>query len=109
MSVTAIHNKEHFDSFLNDQTGTYKYVFVDFYAIWWRPCKRIAPIITELAKQYTQVKFIKVDGDQLRDIASENNISAIPTFLVFKVGSNIPLHVIVGPDEKEIIQALKTL
>ncbi len=64
-----------------------KPVFVDFWATWCGPCRIISPIVEELAKEYEgKVNFVKVDVDQNRELARENNISSIPTLAIFRNG-----------------------
>lgn len=62
---------------------------VDFYATWCGPCKVIAPKVVEFSKEYPEVDFIKVDVDDLSDVAAEYNIRAMPTFLLFKDGKQV--------------------
>lgn len=55
---------------------------IDFYATWCGPCKRIAPVMEELAKEYGgRVIFYKVDTDKERELAQVFGISSIPTLL----------------------------
>jgi len=64
-----------------------KPVFVDFWATWCGPCKIIAPIVEELAKEYEgKVNFVKVDVDQNKELASKYNIFSIPTLAIFSNG-----------------------
>jgi thioredoxin len=59
---------------------------VDFYADWCGPCKRIAPIMRELASQYKDdVVFYKIDVDNEQELASIFGISSIPTILFVPV------------------------
>lgn len=62
-------------------------VLVDFWAAWCTPCRMIAPIIEELAKEYdNKVKIGKVDVDENSDTASRYGIMSIPTLVFFKKG-----------------------
>ncbi len=62
-------------------------VLVDFTATWCGPCKQLAPIVEELAKDYAaKVKIGKVDIDQNQDLAAQYGVMAVPTLLLFKNG-----------------------
>lgn len=53
---------------------------IDFYASWCGPCKMVAPILEDLAKEYDgQIYIYKVDVDAQQEIASAYNIQSIPT------------------------------
>lgn len=55
---------------------------VDFYADWCGPCKRVAPIMEELAKEYKgKVIFYKVNTDKEREVAGAFGIRSIPSIL----------------------------
>lgn len=59
-----------------------KPAIVDFTATWCGPCRSIAPILEELAKEYKdQIVIYKVDVDQCREIAEAFGISSIPAVL----------------------------
>jgi thioredoxin 1 len=60
---------------------------VDFWAVWCGPCRLIAPIVEELARQYEgKLKVYKVDVDQEQSLAMQYGIMSIPTLLLFKNG-----------------------
>jgi thioredoxin 1 len=62
-------------------------VLIDFWAIWCSPCKMIAPIVEELAKDYDgKLKVGKLDVDNNRQTAIKFGIRSIPTLLLFKDG-----------------------
>lgn len=59
-----------------------KPAIVDFYATWCGPCKRVAPILEELAKEYSgKIVIYKVDTDQEKELARAFGITSIPTLL----------------------------
>jgi len=62
-------------------------VLVDFWANWCGPCKVIAPIVEELAREYKgKIKIGKVDVDHNPKTATEYGIMSIPTLIFFKNG-----------------------
>lgn len=60
-------------------------VLVDFFATWCGPCQMLAPVLEELDK-VANVKILKIDVDELGDIAREFRVMSIPTLVVFKDG-----------------------
>ena len=65
-------------------------VLVDFWAAWCGPCKTIAPVIQEIAIEYSgKVKVGKVDVDQNNQIAMQYGIRSIPPLLILKEGKVI--------------------
>jgi len=61
-----------------------KLVVIDFYATWCGPCKMIAPKLEEMAAQFSDVIFLKVDVDDNEEVASVYEISCMPTFIFIK-------------------------
>jgi len=69
-----------------------EYAVVDFWAEWCMPCRYIAPVFEELAKEYSgKVAFGKLNVDENHSIAARFGISAIPTLIFFKNGKAISL------------------
>lgn len=78
-------------------------VVVDFWAEWCMPCRMVAPVIEELAKEFAgKVVFGKLNTDENPTIASRYRISAIPTMIFFKAGR--PVDQIVGALPKSEIK-----
>ncbi len=62
-------------------------VLVDFWAAWCGPCRMVAPIVEELANEYSgRAKICKLDVDDAQKTAGEYGIRSIPTLLIFKEG-----------------------
>lgn len=76
------------DSFEQEVIKSSNLVMVDFWATWCGPCKIVAPVVEELAKEYEgKVTFVKVNTDENQDLATRYNIRGIPTLMFFKEGA----------------------
>jgi len=74
-----------------DQTvKNYPLIVVDCWAAWCAPCRAIAPIVEELAKEYSgKVVFGKLNVDENPETAQRYGVMAIPTLLVMKEGKEV--------------------
>ncbi len=81
----AMFIKDVFDYTTNSEVWKYegkKPAIIDFYADWCGPCRQTAPIMKELAKQYSgEIVVYKVNVDNERELASLFNATSIPLFV----------------------------
>ncbi|KAF8643433.1 hypothetical protein HU200_066863 [Digitaria exilis] len=98
--VIACHTKEEFDSQMNKAKAAQKLVVIDFTASWCGPCRFIAPLFVEFAKKYPHVFFLKVDVDEVKEVAAEYKIEAMPTFHFIKDG--VKVESIIGAKKDEL-------
>ncbi|TFG15021.1 thioredoxin [Candidatus Thorarchaeota archaeon] len=68
-----------------------KVVFVDCHAVWCGPCKALTPILEELDDKYSEkgLKVVKIDVDQNRSFSAQNQITGVPSVLVFAEGKKV--------------------
>jgi thioredoxin 1 len=126
MSDTGVHNLERYGSYIfNDSLSSSNrgffyskpdfeqaltdagdaLVVLDCFATWCGPCKVIAPKVAQMAKEFENARFYKIDVDEVNDVAQELGIRAMPTFLLFKKGKKV--EEIVGANEKALKAAIQ--
>ena len=75
-------------SFESDVIQSDKPVLVDYWAEWCGPCKSIAPVLDEIAKEYEgRLKIAKLNVDENQQVPAKFGIRGIPTLMLFKNGN----------------------
>ncbi len=86
---------------------TDKPVLVEFHTIWCSPCRKMAPIIDELEKEYKgRAVVMRIDVDKSKEIAKMYNIKAVPVFMLFKNGVEKWKHNGIIP-KKDLVKQLR--
>jgi thioredoxin 1 len=84
MSAIVNATDSNFDSEVLTNAGP---VLVDFSAAWCGPCKKLEPIVHEIAADYgARLKVVKVDIDQAPGVAAKYGVLSIPTLMIFHGG-----------------------
>jgi len=83
-------------------------VLVDFWAEWCGPCKMIAPLLDEIARDMgDKVKIVKVNVDQEQELAQQYGIYNIPTLLFFK-GGTVREQVVGATAKKNLVEKINS-
>ncbi|PIN15210.1 Thioredoxin [Handroanthus impetiginosus] len=98
--VIAFHSSSKWKIHFEASKQTSKLIVIDFTASWCGPCQHIQPTINEFAEKYTDVEFIKIDVDELEDVAQEFGVQAMPTFILIKKGEKVDK--VVGAKKEEL-------
>jgi thioredoxin 1 len=78
-------------------------VIVDFWAEWCGPCHAVAPVLDKIAEERSgEIKLVKVNIDEERELAEKYGIASIPTMILFKNGE--PAAAVVGAQPKGAIE-----
>ena len=84
MSVVLNSAKEFDEAVANNKT-----VLVDFHAVWCGPCRLKGPIVEEIANENPDIFVVKVDVDEVEELAYRYDIQSIPTLLILKDGKAV--------------------
>ena len=85
MSVISINKNNYEKEVLNSD----KRVLLDFYADWCGPCRMVAPVVDEIAKEHPEYKIGKVNVDEQPELASSFGVMSIPSIFVLEGGKVI--------------------
>ncbi|KMT20686.1 hypothetical protein BVRB_1g006610 [Beta vulgaris subsp. vulgaris] len=103
--VIGCHAVDQWNEHFENGKNCGKLVVVDFTASWCGPCRFIAPILADLAKKHPNAIFLKVDVDELKTVAEEFKVDAMPTFVFFKNGEEIDR--VVGARKEALIEKVE--
>lgn len=91
-------------NFKNEVINSKEPVLVDFWAPWCGPCRMVAPVIEEIAKEYgDKIQVGKVNVDESPELAAEYAVMSIPSIILFVEGA--PVSKLVGFQQKKEIVA----
>lgn len=92
------------NNFANEVMASDKPVLLDFWASWCGPCRRVSPIVDEIAEERSDIKVGKINVDEQGELAQQFGVMSIPTLVVMKNGQIANKSV--GAMPKEDILAL---
>ena len=92
------------ENFENEVLKSDKPVLVDFWASWCGPCRELGPVVDALGEELTDVKVVKINVDEERELAKKYRIFSIPTLVVIKNGQAVNKSV--GVKSREAILAM---
>lgn len=96
---------ENIEQFEKENEGL---VLADFYADWCGPCKMLLPVIADVEKMNTGAKVLKINIDEMEELAAKYSVSTIPTLIYFKDGQEVK-RTIGFKTKDEIIKTIESL
>ena len=87
-------------NFQEEVLNSDKKVLIDFWAAWCGPCRRVSPVIEEIAEERPDVKVCKVNVDEQQELAAEFQIMSIPALVVMEHGKIVNQSVGARPKDQ---------
>lgn len=106
-NVKELNNMKELNTLLEVANDNNMLLLLDFYAQWCGPCKNIAPFIDGLSVNpayYSRVFFAKADVEVAEDMAEVYEVSAMPTFILFKDG--VPVGSTKGANKDAVVKMI---
>lgn len=88
------------NNFSEEVVNSEQKVLLDFWAPWCGPCRMVAPIVDEIAKERADIKVGKVNVDEQPELASQFGVMSIPTLVVMQGGKIVNQAVGVRPKDQ---------
>ncbi|KAK9706556.1 hypothetical protein RND81_07G135400 [Saponaria officinalis] len=98
--VSKVENKDQWVSFLNTSNSDNRLVVAHFGASWCIPSVAMNSFFEEMATTHPDVLFLNIDVDDVKEVASEMEVKAMPTFILIK--DSKPVDKLVGANPEEI-------
>ena len=74
------------NNFNQELLNSDKPVLMDFWAPWCVPCRMVVPLVEEIAEERSDIKVVKINVDEERELAMQFGVMSIPTLVVMKNG-----------------------
>lgn len=92
---------------IDDYIVSNEKVFVDVWAPWCGPCKMTTPIVEEIESEFPNIKVLKVNADDDKELVESLEVSAVPTFIYYENGKEIER--LVGAINKQAMLSMMKL
>ncbi|KAG0468907.1 hypothetical protein HPP92_018235 [Vanilla planifolia] len=99
-AVIAVHSKEAWNDHWIAHKNSNKLLVIDFSATWCGPCRAIEPTFKALSARFADASFVKIDVDELSEVAQRWMVQGMPTFVFVKEGKEVAR--VVGANRGEL-------